>query len=154
MTRYFTLFLLVAFVCAEDNLFIPQDDSVSFPTPLTLFATKIATGGYSTSVLSRGVLSNNSLTFEGKVYYWGFGAFGDDPLEFPEDETVDDIECGGYHCLALSSSGRIYEWGRLGNESSVKPRLLDALKHIRVVKIAAGYEHNIAITGTRDSITH
>jgi alpha-tubulin suppressor-like RCC1 family protein len=68
-------------------------------------------------------------------------------LEFPEGEEVADLLCGGYHCLAMTKSGKVYEWGRVYTSETSTPTLVVELQHEKIKQLAAGHEHNIAITG-------
>ena len=81
------------------------------------------------------------------------------------------ISCGNIHNLAVTQSGRVYAWGgahygllgiadedgdeRLsalpvdegsGQPFQPRPTLLDALKDQRVVQVACGSAHNLAVT--------
>ena len=64
------------------------------------------------------------------------------------------LACGWDHCLALSSDGVVRSWGsgqngKLGRgteESAAEPMIVSGLLGQRVVHIAAGCEHSIALT--------
>ena len=67
---------------------------------------------------------------------------------------IDAVQAGGSHTLALSDTGELYTWGcghsgRLGIGSmsnSNLPLFIAALEGQRVVSIAAGSAHSIALT--------
>ncbi|OXB80416.1 UNVERIFIED_CONTAM: hypothetical protein H355_003472 [Colinus virginianus] len=80
------------------------------------------------------------------------------------------VNSGGKHCLALSSEGEVYSWGEAedgklghGNRRSVKkyfhfspcdrPRVIESLRGIEVVDIAAGGAHSACITAGGDLFT-
>ena len=58
------------------------------------------------------------------------------------------------HSLAVTEVGRVYSWGggsagRLGHgdqEDQGTPKLIEALQEVRVVGVAAGYCHSLAVT--------
>lgn len=73
------------------------------------------------------------------------------------------IKSGGYHSLALSSSGQVFVWGRgeggqlgLDQEELIKngqdiyidcpTRILNSLQDKKIVQIACGEAHNLALT--------
>lgn len=74
---------------------------------------------------------------------------------FPHGETIEDIACGQHHTLARTKSGKIFSfgrfhYGRLGHgklEADVqKPKLIEALKDEKVIKIACGNESSFFVT--------
>jgi len=116
---------------------------------------KVACGGFHTACV----------TEDGAVYTWGGGEHGQlghgdkvnkttpaliTSLELP----VIQITCGWSHSVALTSCGKVFSWGngdhgKLGHGTSGKvstPRLVEALAHLRVVKIASYNEHTAALT--------
>lgn len=64
------------------------------------------------------------------------------------------MQCGASHSLALSRTGRVYSWGKnsqgqcgLGHiDECLIPTLNKTLVAEKVVVIAAGWEHSIALT--------
>jgi alpha-tubulin suppressor-like RCC1 family protein len=106
------------------------------------------------------------------VYAWGWnedGQVGDGTetqrktpkiIEFKkleQQETMIEISAGGWHSLALSNLGFVYAWGynkdgRLGNYKNINQNVPKKIKfhHLkkseRIVKIKAGFYHNIAMT--------
>uniref|UniRef100_A0A452J6J1 Uncharacterized protein n=1 Tax=Gopherus agassizii TaxID=38772 RepID=A0A452J6J1_9SAUR len=71
------------------------------------------------------------------------------------------VNSGGKHCLALSSEGEVYSWGEAedgklghGNRSPCdRPRVIESLRGIEVVDIAAGGAHSACITAAGDLYT-
>lgn len=112
------------------------------------------------------------LGMDGEVWTWGRGENGrlgtgsnDDALEpFPveyfldQDISIVDIACGNSFCLALTSEGQIYGWGKndqsqlgIGGSMSMDvynmeylPTHVDSLTD-KVVAIGAGGSHSLAI---------
>eukprot|EP01126_Amoeba_proteus_P037383 TRINITY_DN3857_c0_g1_i5.p1 TRINITY_DN3857_c0_g1~~TRINITY_DN3857_c0_g1_i5.p1 ORF type:complete len:478 (+),score=87.90 TRINITY_DN3857_c0_g1_i5:199-1632(+) len=134
----FYSFLFVGLVLStEDFTFsLPLDYSTG-PLPLNLVATNLATGGYSTSIITEN--ANN-------IHSWGLEISKGEILEFPEN--LKNISCGGYCCTGLSEGGNVYEWGRIYGSGGKKipPTLVHEFGTMKVIKISAGYDHNIAIT--------
>ncbi|CAG2171966.1 unnamed protein product [Oppiella nova] len=73
------------------------------------------------------------------------------------NEKVVDISCGVYHTLALTNVGHVYGWGHnshgeLGNGTTthlpLPLRVKGALGSCRVVSIACGYVHSMAVSDT------
>ncbi|XP_074649618.1 E3 ubiquitin-protein ligase HERC2-like [Tubulanus polymorphus] len=109
-----------------------------------------------------------ALTDEGYVYSWGDGDFGklgrggsegcNTPhlVERLSGLSVCQIECGAQFSLALTKSGQVWTWGkgdyfRLGHgtDSHVrKPQLVEALKGKKIVHVAVGALHCLAVTDT------
>uniref|UniRef100_A0A8D0EWK4 Uncharacterized protein n=1 Tax=Strix occidentalis caurina TaxID=311401 RepID=A0A8D0EWK4_STROC len=76
------------------------------------------------------------------------------------------VNSGGKHCLALSSEGEVYSWGEAedgklghGNRRQQyifpcdRPRVIESLRGIEVVDIAAGGAHSACITAAGDLFT-
>eukprot|EP01124_Arcella_intermedia_P027838 TRINITY_DN5535_c0_g1_i1.p1 TRINITY_DN5535_c0_g1~~TRINITY_DN5535_c0_g1_i1.p1 ORF type:complete len:709 (-),score=152.40 TRINITY_DN5535_c0_g1_i1:15-2141(-) len=109
----------------------------SVPCKLPYFNVRnITTGGYSTAIITR----------DHEVFWWGHGTSTPQKLLFPDH--IRDVKCGGYHCLALSDKGKVYQWGQvdgMGRTPVTSPQLVEGLSSTHVVKISAGYQHNIAI---------
>ena len=78
------------------------------------------------------------------------------PVQIPalEGDSIVQLECGTQFSVALSKSGRVYTWGRgeyfrLGTDSSApiyQPHRLLSLSKVKVVQIAVGGLHCIALT--------
>jgi alpha-tubulin suppressor-like RCC1 family protein len=81
------------------------------------------------------------------------------PVETPPAQEIVDIAAGNEHSLALSASGRVFAWGRStfgqlglgadGQSSGIeRPTLLSSLAAHRIVAIAAGGFHSLALSAT------
>ncbi|XP_031621811.1 probable E3 ubiquitin-protein ligase HERC2 [Contarinia nasturtii] len=109
-----------------------------------------------------------ALTEDGVVFSWGDGDFGKlgrggsegcfipQPIERLSDVGVIQIECGAQFSLALTKSGEIWTWGkgdyfRLGHGSDQhlrKPTPIHSLRGKKVVHVAVGALHCLAVTDT------
>ena len=113
----------------------------------------------------------NSFALEaetGRVFEWGARAGSEREharapvlVSFPglfasEKEKVETLAAGMFHVLALTTSGRVFAWGkgdygqlgvgRPGNWDA--PRLVEALGDADVVAVAAGGWHSAALCGS------
>jgi alpha-tubulin suppressor-like RCC1 family protein len=69
-------------------------------------------------------------------------------------ESVSAVQCGASHSLALTSTGRVYSWGKNSQGQCGTGHLGEVLRPVpcktlsseRVVQVAAGWEHSIALT--------
>ena len=117
------------------------------------------------------------VTHGGDVYTWGVGAEGQlgmgdrrsrytpmlvKALSGSSDphKHISSIACGGHHCVALSSTGKLFTWGSSvsGNENvgclglgdsiteALEPRFVQSMRVRRVVQLACGWRMTIAIT--------
>ncbi|CAG5129601.1 unnamed protein product, partial [Candidula unifasciata] len=109
-----------------------------------------------------------ALTDEGVVYSWGDGDFGKlgrggsegcnvpHPVERLTGQGVIQIECGAQFSLALTKQGQVWTWGkgdyfRLGHGTDAhvrKPQLVEGLKGKKIVHVAVGALHCLAVTDT------
>ncbi|XP_033632375.1 E3 ubiquitin-protein ligase HERC2-like [Asterias rubens] len=109
-----------------------------------------------------------ALTDEGLVYSWGDGDFGklgrggSEGCSVPHNverlngQNIIQIECGAQFSLALTKSGSVWTWGkgdyyRLGHgaDSHVrKPQIVEGLKGKKIIHVAAGALHCLAVTDT------
>ncbi|XP_076233389.1 E3 ubiquitin-protein ligase HERC2 [Calliopsis andreniformis] len=109
-----------------------------------------------------------ALTADGSVYSWGDGDFGklgrggSDGCYTPmlvdrlNGLGVVQIECGAQFSLALTKYGEVWTWGkgdyfRLGhsNDHHVrKPTLVEGLRGKKVIHVAVGALHCLAVTDT------
>ncbi|KAK3100706.1 hypothetical protein FSP39_024049, partial [Pinctada imbricata] len=107
-----------------------------------------------------------ALTDEGLVYSWGDGDFGklgrggSEGCNVPHEVDrlrglgVIQIECGAQFSLALTKSGQVWTWGkgdyfRLGHGTDAhvrKPQLVEGLKQKKVIHVAVGALHCLAVT--------
>ncbi|KAG2173389.1 hypothetical protein INT44_008741, partial [Umbelopsis vinacea] len=108
-----------------------------------------------------------AITKAGKLWSWGCndqGALGRDGEEMEPGlvEGLDDVNivklaCGDSISLALSAEGKVYSWGSFRADDGIlgfskdqkvqsKPVLFSALEKFKVVDIAAGADHAMALT--------
>ncbi|MEE6507642.1 hypothetical protein FKM82_027611 [Ascaphus truei] len=116
-----------------------------------------------------------AVTADGKLYATGYGAGG--RLGIGGTESVSTptllesiqhvfikkvaVNSGGKHCLALSSEGEVYSWGEAedgklghGNRSPCdRPRVIESLRGVEVIDIAAGGAHSACITAAGELYT-
>jgi Regulator of chromosome condensation (RCC1) repeat len=118
------------------------------------------------------------LTEDGQVYCFGSNRWGQCAVEQHKDDqgihffdpvpvmlpglvgTVASIDSGLQHCIALSTTGQVFVWGKgnhgqLGNgtfESSNHPLLVTFPKNERVVisSVSAGFAHTAALSNNGD----
>lgn len=77
-------------------------------------------------------------------------------LEELKSKVIIDIQCGEEFSLCLSDVGDIFSFGRgkegqlgHGNRESLNvPTKIASLAHERVVQVAAGWQHSLALTDT------
>ncbi|CAH1964040.1 unnamed protein product [Acanthoscelides obtectus] len=107
-----------------------------------------------------------ALTDDGQVFSWGDGDFGklgrggSDGCDVPRcverltSLGVVQVECGAQFSLALNRAGEVWTWGkgdyfRLGHGSDQhvrKPTLVEALRDKKVIHVAVGALHCLAVT--------
>ncbi|XP_038209104.1 probable E3 ubiquitin-protein ligase HERC2 [Zerene cesonia] len=107
-----------------------------------------------------------ALTACGKVFSWGDGDFGKlgrggsdgcaVPMNVERLNTLDviQVECGAQFSLALTRDGEVWTWGkgdyfRLGHGCDAhvrRPTIVEALKGRRVIHVAVGALHCLAVT--------
>jgi len=107
-----------------------------------------------------------ALTEAGQVFSWGDGDYGklgrggSDGCNIPQNiETLDglgvvQIVCGAQFSIALTKSGEVLTWGkgdyfRLGHNSDKhvrKPTVVEVLRGKKVVHVASGSLHCLAVT--------
>eukprot|EP00163_Fabomonas_tropica_P003533 TRINITY_DN1302_c0_g1_i2.p1 TRINITY_DN1302_c0_g1~~TRINITY_DN1302_c0_g1_i2.p1 ORF type:complete len:2219 (+),score=807.59 TRINITY_DN1302_c0_g1_i2:52-6657(+) len=122
--------------------------------------TQIECGVYHTAALGDG----------GKVFTWGWGKDGrlghgmiSNQLTPRAVETLVNVKCvmigcGSYHTAALTENGEVYTWGwgedgRLGHgveDNELTPRMVETLRGERVVQVACGGHHTLALTDRGD----
>ncbi len=109
-----------------------------------------------------------ALTEDGRVWSWGDGDFGklgrggSEGCSVPHvvdrlaREPVCEVACGAQFSVALTRAGQVWTWGkgdyfRLGHGSDAhvrKPQLVELLKTKKIVHIAVGALHCLAVTDT------
>ncbi|XP_077153037.1 E3 ubiquitin-protein ligase HERC2 isoform X1 [Ranitomeya variabilis] len=109
-----------------------------------------------------------ALSDEGLVFSWGDGDFGklgrggSEGCNVPQNierlngQGVCQIECGAQFSLALTKSGVVWTWGkgdyfRLGHGTDVhvrKPQVVEGLRGKKIVHVAVGALHCLAVTDT------
>ena len=105
----------------------------------------------------------------GSVYSWGKNTAGqcghgnlgecNVPRKIAElaDKIIVDIAGGWDHALACTNAGEVFSWGCgyegtrpvLGHGSKVRqhtPKRIRRLQGLRIIKVAAGYDHSLAVT--------
>lgn len=107
-----------------------------------------------------------AVTDDGTMWSWGDGDFGKlgrggsegcnvpHPVDRLQDMGVVQIECGAQFSLALTRDGRVWTWGkgdycRLGHGTEAhvrKPQPVEGLQGVRVVHVAVGALHCLAVT--------
>ncbi|KAH8340486.1 hypothetical protein KR067_012484, partial [Drosophila pandora] len=118
--------------------------------------------------LGSGDAHSLALTSEGLVFAWGDGDYGKlgngncngslQPILVESLPRVQRIFAGSQYSVALSSEGQVYTWGKatcLGHqlvERSVQgcsvPRLVSSLQHKRIVDMAVGVAHCLALSSS------
>jgi uncharacterized repeat protein (TIGR02543 family) len=108
------------------------------------------------------------VTSNGRVYAWGFnnyGQLGDGTLvdnstptliSFPVGETIRNVVADQDHSLAVTTTGRVYSWGRnnfgqLGDNTladNSTPTLISFPGGETIRNVAAGIGHSLAVTTT------
>jgi uncharacterized repeat protein (TIGR02543 family) len=109
-----------------------------------------------------------AVTTNGRVYAWGrndYGQLGDDTktnrstptlISFPAGETIRNVVAEQEHSLAVTTTGRVYAWGRnnsgqLGDNTLVdnsNPTLILFPAGETIRNVAVGYGHSLAVTTT------
>ncbi|XP_025053063.1 probable E3 ubiquitin-protein ligase HERC3 isoform X4 [Alligator sinensis] len=109
-----------------------------------------------------------ALSDQGQLFAWGAGSDGQLGLTTIEDsvavprlikklnqQTILQVSCGSWHCLALSADGQFFTWGQnnygqlgLGKEclSQATPQRVRFLDGIPLAQVAAGGAHSFALS--------
>ncbi|KAG1674128.1 hypothetical protein FOA52_015758 [Chlamydomonas sp. UWO 241] len=124
-------------------------------------------GATGIAAVACGAFHNMALSHDGQVYTWGtndYGQLGNGNTSYQiqpkpvhlNGEPICDIAAGGWHSLALTTSGEVWTWGRgeygrlgLGDRSGsskLRPVKMMGLAGHRVVQIAGGGTHTMALT--------
>ncbi|XP_004848121.1 probable E3 ubiquitin-protein ligase HERC3 isoform X2 [Heterocephalus glaber] len=109
-----------------------------------------------------------ALSDQGQLFSWGAGSDGQLGLMTTEDsvavprliqklnqQTILQVSCGNWHCLALAADGQFFTWGKnshgqlgLGKEfsSQASPQRVRSLEGIPLAQVAAGGAHSFALS--------
>eukprot|EP01025_Chloroclados_australasicus_P016188 TRINITY_DN18019_c0_g1_i2.p1 TRINITY_DN18019_c0_g1~~TRINITY_DN18019_c0_g1_i2.p1 ORF type:complete len:499 (-),score=79.40 TRINITY_DN18019_c0_g1_i2:435-1931(-) len=120
------------------------------------------------ALVAAGAFHNLALDWEGEVFAWGINEYGQlgnggtnhqtvpESVVGLEEIQVADIDCGGWHSLALSTEGEVFTWGRgeygrlgLGDRkgsSKLRPQKVMGLEKHRVVQARCGGSHTVCLT--------
>jgi alpha-tubulin suppressor-like RCC1 family protein len=126
--------------------------------------------GVTVTAIAAGVHHSLAVTSTGKVLAWGdntngqLGTGSNNPstvpapvfVLLPAGVTVTAVAGGGYHSLAVTSTGKVLAWGlnsdgQLGtgsNNPSTAPVFVLLPAGTTVTAIAAGFYHSLAVTST------
>lgn len=124
-----------------------------------------------------GNLTSFARTQQGRIYAWGLNNYSqlgfkpsnttnvvewypvDVTDHFPPGVTIQEMCSGQHHTLALTTSGKLFSfgrhhYGRLGHgeleEDQSTPRLIEALQDKTVVGISCGMDSCFAVTADRE----
>eukprot|EP00940_MAST-03C_sp_MAST-3C-sp2_P000321 g321.t1 len=116
-----------------------------------------------------------AVTHDGEVHMWGLGSDGQlgngdrRPRFLPtpvsrlngadRHRRVTSVQCGGHHCAALTSTGKVYTWGSSISDSkntgclglgtvtqSLVPSLVTPMRPYRAVQVYCGWRMTVAMT--------
>ena len=62
---------------------------------------------------------------------------------------VQNISCGGNYSLAVTSHGKVFEWGGLWGNN---PQQIKSLKDLQVNQISCGSSHSLVVTERKDGV--
>eukprot|EP00455_Lapot_gusevi_P028562 TRINITY_DN3051_c0_g2_i4.p1 TRINITY_DN3051_c0_g2~~TRINITY_DN3051_c0_g2_i4.p1 ORF type:complete len:430 (+),score=147.97 TRINITY_DN3051_c0_g2_i4:52-1341(+) len=119
--------------------------------------------------VAAGALHNAAVLSNGQLWTWGCNdekALGREGAEWEAHQVthllgnkkVIQVACGDSHTVALTDDGSVYTWGTYrdsagilgfnnkGVDKQVLPALVSALQGHRVVQIAGGENHDLALT--------
>ncbi|GAB1865176.1 RCC1 and BTB domain-containing protein 1 [Camponotus japonicus] len=162
-------------VTKDKNVYILDFNSMINDIHTAIYPKKIKElYGKNIKKFARGEFFILALTEEGEVYFCDLaGKKKDDEvylyptMSIPEESTfiqvaglsekrIVDIACGRYHCLALTSDGKVYSWGDndywqtvdkdITTFDSVPRQVKHELENKNVIHIACGLKFNIVIT--------
>ena len=122
--------------------------------------------GTTITQIAAGAIDTLALSSTGQLYAWGFDANGElgngstssspvpVPVSVPIGTTFTQIAAGGYHGLALSSTGQLYAWGdnefgELGDGTQNASLVPVAVSPgTEFTQIAAGEAHSLALSSS------
>jgi alpha-tubulin suppressor-like RCC1 family protein len=129
--------------------------------------------GTTISQIDAGYVFNLALNSTGQLFAWGDNASDElgnaaagmqadvpvavSPGAIPNGTTFTQISAGGFHALALSSTGKVYAWGEdyegeAGNNTEHTnqpvPVAVTFPAGVTITQISAGYEHDLALSST------
>ena len=118
--------------------------------------------------VAAGTYNTVAVTSTGALWTWGEGSYGSSGHGDTENQFVPrrvealaakrvvQVAAGTYHRVAVMSTGELWSWGygsfgQLGHgdqQNQLVPRRVEALAAERVVQVAAGPYHTVAVTST------
>ena len=126
--------------------------------------------GVTATAIAGGGLNGYVLGSDGAVYGWGYNLYGEvgngtsgsqdvttpTPVSLPSGVTVTALAAGGYHALALTSTGAVYAWGyngygELGNGSeqdAATPTPVKFPAGTNITAVAGQFYASLALTST------
>jgi alpha-tubulin suppressor-like RCC1 family protein len=149
-----------------DNLAAQLGDGGVTPFSNTPVTVKIPPGAKITAIRA-GCRHNLALTSTGKMLAWGDNEDGElgigstanfaarpTPVVLPAGTTIKAISAGGFHSLALTTTGQLLAWGQnsngeLGDGTNTRrnaPVSVSLPPGVTVSTIAAGFLHSLAVT--------
>ena len=148
--------------------------TISEPSPTDITSKFSLAAGEKVSSIVTGEFHSLALTSAKRVFAWGHNAYGQlgdgttanklSPTDItsgfalPSGETIASIAVGSYHSFALTSAGRIFDWGYNGNGqlgdgttgNRTSPADITSIFSLTegetVSSIYAGYYHSFALT--------
>src|SRR6202042_3854447 len=152
-----------------DNLFGQVGNGSTTGSPVlapALVSGGAIPAGTTITQIAAGAVDSLALSSTGQVYAWGFdtngelgnGSMSSSPVpvsvSVPIGTTFTQIAAGGYHGLALSSTGKVYAWGlneygELGNGTQTGSLVPVAVSSgLTFSQITAGEAHSLALSSS------
>eukprot|EP00005_Dracoamoeba_jomungandri_P014069 CAMPEP_0174276782 /NCGR_PEP_ID=MMETSP0439-20130205/60577_1 /TAXON_ID=0 /ORGANISM="Stereomyxa ramosa, Strain Chinc5" /LENGTH=831 /DNA_ID=CAMNT_0015369049 /DNA_START=140 /DNA_END=2635 /DNA_ORIENTATION=- len=116
--------------------------------------------------IAAGMQHSAAISADGQLFTWGYdghnqlGRAGAPYIPKRvmgklKNSFISKVDCGNAHTLALTREGKLYSWGR-GQEGQlgagygfvdyVSPRLIPKLSDVKIIHIAVGANHNLALS--------